>query len=252
MLALRVGVAFDVIYFPEAADVAKIAYFAACHDENANEHLPTSPIGKIQLCQSVYQVTGDWKKVAEYLVSCFGASKRRNVSRWLACSREMAASVQNVIEARIQERGTSSGVKEGFLFQNVHIAPSEAQIRQKLPEEWQRAAFLQLWEMIDASGAPSIAVFETSVCQPLKYCQLWLAKVHAKYGEIAATHGALQKIQSDMMFSASMRRLVTQAIGNKQNLEKAIPDVKIVIDALDADSQTAKSASRDPDSPQTP
>ena len=53
---------------------------------------------------------------------------------------------------------------------------------------------------------------------------------------------AFQKIQSEMMYSASMRRLVTHAISNKQNLERAIPDVKIVIDALDADLQKAKTA----------
>ena len=139
-----------------------------------------------------------------------------------------------------------------FFWQNVYVAPAEAQIKQKLPEEWQRAAFMQLWDMIDGSGTPSIAAFEASVCQPLKYCQLWLARVQAKYGEIAATNGALQKIKTEMMFSASMRRLVTQAISNKQNLEKAIPDVKIVIDALDLDLQKALSAAQAPSSPKTP
>ena len=150
--------------------------------------------------------------------------------------------------------GLCHNLQQNFVFDNPYFVAKASEAAMLMDAPVQIAALRQAHdEVVVARGGKRFSAedFQNKICKPLTFAAKWIQTKEKKYGAVATTNPAWNKLSAAMVESADMRRKILLCLAANRKLEDAegITECNVLIAEFDKHLSGTRAATPAPAPP---
>ena len=129
------GVPVTPVFYEDSCATFRTVWNTSCHTEENNKYLAATVVDHVKAVNTVVELfSGDtkWEEAARYLLSVYGKSKRRSVSRWVALAKRLPREVIRWVENRVAAKGLAHNIRDAYFNDNPYLLGSNCQAQMQL------------------------------------------------------------------------------------------------------------------------